>query len=180
MFNLGRMSGYGSKVAGMVVAAIGTVTLLVNNYVHLQLIPGFDAGQHGLLYWWVILMGLYMMAFSKERNDDERVQAVRGFAMRVAFTMSMASMLSIAITAWVAVDMQFDASSLLIIPTFCLLMYHIIFHLGIYFDGVFKYSNHPDIALPKPNKQKGWQYILYFSIIAILLGLMAYKTFIAK
>ena len=180
MFNLGRMSGYGSKIAGIVVAAVGTVTLVVNNFVPLQFIPDFDASQHGFLYWWVVLMGLYMMAFSKEKNDDERVQAVRAFAMRVAFTMAMTSLLSISITAWIAVDMSFDAGNLLIIPTFCLLMYHVVFHLGIYFDGVFKYSNHHDIALPKPSKQKGWQYILYFSIIAILLGLMAYKTFIAK
>ena len=100
--------------------------------------------------------------------------------MRAAFTLAMASTMSIAITAWAVKDMSFKASDLLILPTFCLLMYHVLFHIGIHFDGVFKYSNHPDIALPKPQKEKGFGYILYFVIIAILLGLMAYKTMMVQ
>lgn len=180
MLNMGRMHGYGFKVAGMILAAIATLALIINHFLNLQVVPEFDTEQHTFMYWWLTLFGLYIMAFSKEKHDDERVQAVRAFAMRIAFTLAMASMISIALTAWLAKDMTFNAGNLLIIPTFCLLLYHIVFHLGIYFDGVFRFSNHHDYALPKGKKNKGIQYIVYFLIIAILLGMMAYEAFIAK
>lgn len=176
MIGYGRMHNYKSKVAGLVIAAVGLVLWLVQYYTQFTVIAKFSSRQHNFMFWWITLFGLYLAAFSREKNDDERVKAIRAKSMLVGFNLVIAVLLSLSLASWLTTDLSFDYSSLIIIPTFCIIFYLLFFHVGLYFDNLWDYSDqdeHPFKARKKDKTQL--RYIIFLSIIAILLGLAIYE-----
>lgn len=181
MKGYGRMHNYKWKVSGLVVAGLGLVLWLAHYFTDFVLVEKYNTDQHSFMFWWITLAGLYLTAFSKEKYDDERVKAIRAKSMQAGFTLAMAVLLSVSLTEFLAVDMSFEANAIIIIPTFCLVFYLLLFHVGLYFDNLWDYSD-DDAGIFKNAKgdKKQLNYIIYFVILALLLGLAIFENFAGK
>lgn len=176
MKGYGRMHGYKGKVTGLVITGIAIAAGLIHYYTGFSFSQKIDADKHSMLFWWITLFGLYLAAFSKEKNDDERVKAIRAKSMLVGFNLSMAVLLSISMTAWLATDFVLDAGAIMILPTFCLVFYLLFFHIGLYYDNMWDYSDEDYHMFKMKNTNRNQlSYILYIVLIAILLGLVVFE-----
>ncbi len=179
MIGFGKMHGYKTKVAGLVIAGAGIAFWAINSFAELKLMPKMTAEQQGYMIWWIVLFGLYMAAFSKEKNDDERVKAIRAKSMLVCFNLSMAVLMSMSIVLFIEDNMVFRASDIIIVPTFCIVFYLLMFHVGLYFDNAWDYkedTNHVSLGKGKT----GRLYLVIVLLAALVLGYALYQIQIRR
>jgi hypothetical protein len=81
-------------------------------------------------------LGLYFVAFSKEKVDDDRVKAIRGKALQGGFGVLVAMMISLSFIAIIKPSFLFSgANELSVIALVGLISYLLIFDTGLYFDN---------------------------------------------
>ena len=87
----------------------------------------------------IIALGLGFIAFSKEKQDDERVISIRYAAYRITLSIFSISLISFAsVDVFGQVSVTLDAGVLV-----CLLLalYIVVFHWGLYSDAASFYAN---------------------------------------
>lgn len=172
---MGHLHSYKWKVAGWIIGALGALCLLINYFIPLNLIAEFDAQQHIMLYWWVALYGLYTTTFSRERREDERTPAVRATAMRITLALTLGATLAFAVTSWLAPDVEFAVDNLLIIPTFALVLYQLVFYVGVYFDKGYDYDGNKPFNIFNLPGNPVMKIVLIITLLALLIGYLANK-----
>ncbi len=150
------MNDYRTKVAGRIVTAAGVVLTIAQKITSFTILPKLSVEKHYYLCIWTVVLGLYMMAFSKEKFEDERVKKIRAGAVQIVILMMSAVLLSLSLVGILHDDLQFDGSSLLFLIGFYMLAYNIIFNIGLRFDNLWNY-NTEDVTIKdnfKKNKLK--------------------------
>lgn len=171
----GRMHSYKMKLFGTAMAVASALLLAFHYFITpLSLVNSMNEDQHGFLFWWFTLYGLFIMAFSREKHEDERTVAVRAKSMRMALMIALGTPLAISVVTWIEEQYTFGGGDLIIVPTFCLVLYHVLFNIGLHFDHLWDYGE--DNVPATKVKKTSWHYLIYISLIAILLGLMVYET----
>ncbi len=160
------MYDYRGKIAGGVIAVAAAIATLVQKLTHITVFKKLDQEQHYFLGILFVVVGLYTMAFSREKNDDERVKQVRARSLQIAFMFYSGIMIALAFNGIIFRDLVFDGSSLLFVSAFGIAFYLIIFHIGIYFDSVWDYGEEPGIL---NNIKKNKWYVLLTIIGGITL-----------
>lgn len=173
------MYDYRGKVSGMVIAALGTIALLIQKYTHFTVLAGLNSDQHFNVLLWVTLFGLFLMMFSYEKHEDERVKQIRAKAVMIVFGIMTGAILAFALTISIIPfidpgDLQPAAADegvwlgrlLMFYPAVGIVLYLLIFHVGIYYDKVWDYSDNISVL---ENIRKNKWHIIIIAIISIIV-----------
>ncbi len=92
------LHSYQMKIVGAALSVVAIILILAVSFIDgLVLVPKFAKVQLELLLW-INAMGLNFIAFSKERNEDERISLVRDRTFRSTLGMLLAMMFAASIT----------------------------------------------------------------------------------
>jgi nitrate reductase gamma subunit len=171
---LAPMSSYQGKIAGLIITPIALILLLVVK-LHgpfLFLSKPAPAQQFNLLFA-VVVLGMHMIAFSKEKNDDERVRAIRAKSLQMAFMVLMTSLIAIGLTSAMSTEEVTGDSNLLCpMAAFGLGVYLVVFHIGLYFDPAWAYNDDTVVTNIKKNKT----FFVFYAIAGVILLILAFLT----
>jgi hypothetical protein len=119
------------------------------------------------------IIGLFLIVFSKEKIDDERVKKIRLKSLQFGFGMILSLIISLIFVSIIHPAFSFDGThDLSLISLICLIAYLIFFNAGIYFDLKEIYID--DTVLTNINKNRVFFifYTLGLLLIVILLILI--------
>ena len=165
------MSSYQTKIGGLIVTAVALVLLLiVKLHGPLLFLPKPAPDKQFTVLFVAVIFGMYMIAFSKEKNDDERVHVIRAKALQMAFMILTGSLIAVAMTAATGKDDATPISELLgSLAAFGLGTYLVVFHIGLYFDPAWAYND--DTVIPNIKKNKTF-FIIYTIGVALFFALI--------
>jgi len=166
------MSSYQTKIGGLILTAAALVLLLiVKLHGPLQFLSVPAPDKQFNMFFAATVFGMYMIAFSKEKNDDERVHIIRAKASQMSLMILTGSMIAMTLTAVTAKDSPMPADSLFLgsLVAFGLGIYLVVFHIGLYFDPAWAYND--DTVIPNIKKNKLF-FILYTIGVAIFFALV--------
>jgi len=168
-FTLYPMSSYQGKLAGLAIIALALIMLLVVKFFGpLSFIPKLDRDRQLILFFVFTVLGMYQVVFSKEKNEDERVQRIRAKCFQSAFMIFAGTLIAILLTSVTSHEaMTFSAVQLCTFVAFGLSLYLLLFHIGLYFDPAWNYND--DTVLVNIRKNKTF-FIIYFIAIATILA----------
>lgn len=171
MKGYGKMYSYNYKLVGIIIAGIGLLLWLVHHIVKFEIIKKFDYAQHSFLFWLIVIVGLFTAAFSLEKNDDERVKAVRAKSMMVSFSLTMTTLLAASYAFFIS-NSELDASALIIIPSFSIIFYHLYFNIGVYNDKLWDFGDGTWAPFSKKANWKEKLFIIIVVITALVTGFL--------
>jgi hypothetical protein len=153
MKGMNIMYGYQGKIFGMILAGVGLLTLVVQKLTGFTVMAKYDSAQHFNILLVITIMGMFTMMFSKEKMEDERVQAVRTKSLLYAFMLTAGVPIAYAMTLSLQPESMIDAQVtttadvleearlLMFYPALGMVLYLIMFHVGLYFDSVWDYED---------------------------------------
>lgn len=143
-----------------VMALILLVTLHLLNY-------QYEEGWHDRIFiinHFIIVFGLYMIMFSKEIYDDERVQRIRYNLLKGNYTFTLCGIMAyLAVTTLDRVE--FSIFIVLYIIEIVLIVYQLLFRYCL--------AMNPDWIFKEPTRNKFAVFYLFFSLV-FLLGWIVY------
>jgi hypothetical protein len=158
MRGIQMMYGYKGKVAGMIIAGIGLILLIVQKLTHFIVFAKLNSDQHFNALLWFTMLGLFTIMFSKEKIEDERVQYLRTKSLMYAFCLMIAATMAFALTVTLmptqdpemakgvtlsADDIIQAGRMMMFYPAVALVIYLVMFHIGLYFDDAWDYEDRP-------------------------------------
>ncbi len=167
------MSSYKNKVYGLVITLVALVALLAISHGPLPFIQA-SADEQFNLFFAVVTFGLYMIAWSKEKNDDERVQKIRAKAMQVGLGVMITSILAFIFCIDVLAIKKHEVTTLggtelALMLDFGLGTYLTVFYIGLFFDPAWVYNDDTVMVNIKKNKQF---FVVYFLAVVVLFVLI--------
>ena len=149
------MYNHKGKTYGMIVAGLGIIALLVQRLTQFTVIAQLNSGQHYNVLLWITLAGLFTMAYSHEKVEDERVKQIRAKALAIAFMMETGTIMAFGFAMSIAAQKAaldkevLDVAAyveggrlIMFFPAVAISLHLIIFHIGLYFDQHWDYSDH--------------------------------------
>lgn len=165
------LQNYKTKIAGVILTTVSILLLIFEKTTRLVFTATFSIQQVIQALILLITLGLFFVAFSKEKIDDDRVRAVRDKALQGAFVVLLALIICLNFISIIRPAFRFGGvHDLSIIALFGLVVYLLIFNMGLFFDTNRIYNNDTVVANMKKNKIF---FIVYFS------GLILIAFFIA-
>lgn len=155
MKGMNIMYGYKWKVIGMIMTTVFTIALTVQKLTDFTIVNKLNSAQHFNFLLWLAIFGLVLIAFSKEKNEDERVHSIRTKSFMFAFLMILGSTLAFGLTVTI-MPLQSDMAQgvtlspddiieagrwLMFYPAVGLVLHLVMFHVGVYFDQNWDYEN---------------------------------------
>lgn len=134
------MYSYKGKIGGAIIAAIGLIGIISQALHPWALSLKIDADKTMALLRWITLAGLLTVGFSKEKYDDDRAVAIRLKALQIAVTLQQAVILGMALTFSLHPE-PLEADILFALSGIGIIMYLLLFHLGLYFDILWDYDD---------------------------------------
>lgn len=179
MKGLNLMYIYKAKIAGIIVSAIGLLGMIGERLSPFVLYGKMSPEQHYSVFLWLTLGGLFVIAYCKEKEDDERAQQIRLKAFQLSFMVTMGAMLAMALTMSLAspVDLVMDGTILFLFAGLAILGYLLTFYTGLYFDRFWDFENKERSAWERikdiPKNIGGiLVYLLVFTIAIVLIMLI--------
>jgi hypothetical protein len=163
------MYGYQGKIAGIVISAVGLLLIISEKLHPWSILPTYTPDQQHSLFRWIALLGLLTIAYSKEKDEDDRAAAIRLKALQIAFLLQQAVMLAFALTMSTANE-SIDTSILFILAAMGTVMHLLLFHVGLYFDDLWDFDDRSRLPNPLKNLSKNkWSLLVYLLLAGILL-----------
>lgn len=166
-FSPSPLHGYSFKLVASIISLAGFVLfawLKISGQPFSFIDLDFAGQEQGSLCF--LALGLFLMAFSKEKVDDERVQLIRAAAMRLGFQI-LGSILLI----WNFINIQkgiFEVPYTLELLTVSLLIYLLYFHGSLYFNLDVSGANN-SVAENVRIKPKFYLIFIAVQVIALVL-----------
>ena len=182
------MYDYRGKVAGMIIAGVGLPALVIQKLTHFTVSPRLSDAQHFNLLLWITLLGLFTMMFSYEKYEDERIKLIRAKAFMIVFALMTGSILAFAFTVTLqpsspkfedilltSDDVIMAGRMMMFYPAVAIVIYLILFHIGVYFDQAWDYKD--NVGFIENLKRNKWR-ILLMNIVGILIISLIYFLFV--
>jgi len=164
------MYDYRGKLAGIGISAVGFMLVLAEKLHPFSLKPGWTPEQHYGFFVWVALLGLFLMVFSKEKAEDERAKLVRLKAFQISFMVTISTLMAFSLmTSVTGEPIGMDASFMNIVPATALILYLLVFHVGLHFDQVWEYEDRGLFDNWRHIGRNKWGILAYLVICAILM-----------
>lgn len=175
MKGLALMYSYKGKIWGSIISALGLAGMLIERLHPVILNPKWNAMQHYYMCMWIFLMGLAVIAYSKEKYDDERAKLVRLKAFQLTFLLLLSPLMAMGLIGAIhPKDMQMEGGDLFFFPSFALIFYLLVFNVGIYMDSVWDYEDRtPSWQHFKNLPKNGLGLLVYLLVGAITLVLLS-------
>jgi branched-subunit amino acid transport protein AzlD len=163
------------KVWGVIISAIGLIAMVTERLMPFVIFKKFTAAQHYSIFEWIMLLGLIGIMYCKEKYDDERARAIRLRAFQISFAMMQAVLLGMALTGSISLKAgeEFEPSILFVFSAMGIILYLLVFYVGLYFDFLWEYEDKEagweNIKNMGKNK---WGILAYLAITIVLLALL--------
>lgn len=119
------------------------------------------------------IIGLFIIAFSQEKVDDDRVKIIRGKALQVGFGILLAILFGLVLISIFNTSFSLnEANDLSLIAIIVLIIYLLLFNIGLYYDSKWIYNNETVVSNIYKNKILFIGYILGLASIIVLLMLI--------
>ena len=177
------MQGYYGKIIGIVISTISILLLVLTNvFENFKLFNLLTNSELFQFSFWFVLFGFYLIAFSKEKVDSERVRKIRSKSLQIAFGLLISLILSTSLLGILAnTSVVLDREPFLInlgieLPfyaAFGLLVYLISFHIGLYFDPNWIYEKQSDTVVSNLKNNK-----MFFIVYTLIMASLVFISFI--
>ena len=151
------------RMFGLLISILAIILLVTLHALNYQ----YEEGWHDRIFiinHFIIVFGLYMIMFSKEIHDDERVQRIRYSLLKVNYTLTICGILGyISVTTLDRVE--FSIYSVFYIIEVVLIVYHLLFRYCL--------ATNPNWIFKESTRNKFAVYYLFFSLL-FLIGWIIY------
>jgi hypothetical protein len=171
-FTLFPQQSYKAKIAGIILSATALILMILENISPFIIIKSLNVAQHLQLSLLLTLFGLFIIAFSKEKIDDDRVKVIRGKVFQFGFGIVISLLIALSFVGIVNSNVILSLSTdLPLIILIGLSLYLLLFNIGLYFDPLWIRSNQTVVVNIRRNK------IFFIVYIIILLLVVGYLLF---
>jgi len=151
------------KIPGLFISIVAIILLVILHLLNFQ----YEEGWHDRIFiinHFIIVFGLYLIMFSKETHDDERVQRIRYNLMKGNYTFTLCGIMAyLAVTTLDRVD--FSIFIVLYIIEIVLIVYQLLFRYCL--------AKNPNWIFKEPTRSKFAVFYMFFSLV-FLLGWIIY------
>jgi len=169
------------KKPSIIIAGIGFGLAIAEAITEATIIPKLSAGFHILICLCIAFTALMTLALCKEKEEDERVKAIRAKAMMKGFvftcSVTIAFSINIALFPFIApeafegltfarADYAYMGMLFMAFPAFAVVSYLVLFNYGLRNDEGWDYN---DEMTPVESFRKNKKYTLIINIIMLLL-----------
>ena len=169
------MYDYTWKKWGLVVSALGLLGMIMERLERVIIVTKFSVPQHYALFELIMLFGLLIVIFCKEKEEDDRARAIRSKSFQFSFTLVISALLVFAFITSVDTHTPLLSADLFYLVAIGIVFYLLFFNVGLYFDFLWDYEDKGVWEnLKNVNKNK-WSLLIYLiscAIIFILLNLL--------
>ena len=166
-FTLVPLSSYKTKIGGLVLALAALVlNIILNINGDINILGEFDSARLSDISSLLILIGLFMVAFSKEKIDDERIKELRARAFRFAFMMMNSVIISYSLVTSLKTNSLKGTLDITYFAWLGLLCYLGFFYLTKYFDPMGIYND--EAALTNIRRHKKF-FLIWAGVLVLLL-----------
>lgn len=170
-----NLASHKTKIAGLITLSAGLVLTIVQKLHPFIIVPKYNADKHLAISIWVVVVGMYLTAFSKEKFEDERVRMIRARSLQMVMMLMSATFIAFSLTAITQDIGDMDVLTILLFPAMYLALYLAIFHVGIYFDNLWDYDEKQTSLWENYKKNK--KPILIFKLLAFAIIFLIYLLF---
>jgi len=181
-YTLMPMYGYRIKPVGIFLSLVAVTLLFFTERIcQLPLLQGYTQRDCGILLMCLNGIALYFIAFSKERNEDERIAIIRDKTFRLSFSVIFSALIVVPITQMIF--MKGYTGDKLITISSAYLMFMLLINLGLITQIIvfyFRILTNSDTAsfdftVLENIKNNKKIYLLYFALY--LAGIIALLIF---
>ncbi len=172
MRGLNSLGSYKNKIAGLVILSAGLLTAIIWKIHPFTIIPKYDSDKHLSVLLWVIVLGMYLTAFSQEKYEDERVKMIRARSLQTSMMLMTGTIIAFSLTAITQNIGDLDVTLLLMMPAVYLGIYLAIFHVGLYYDNLWDYEE-KKLSF-RENWRKNRKPLLIFKLISFAVLILVY------
>lgn len=178
------MYSYKWKIISAWIAAVSFILLVIQKLTSFTVLPKFNAHQHFNILAWFTIFGLFGMMFSHEKHEDERVKQIRAKSVMYVFMLMFGATLAFGLTLSLATatevepvtitveDMVEFSRILMYYPACAVIMYHIIFNMGLYYDDEWDYEDNTNVI---DNIKNHWPRILLRIAVSLVVIWLIFK-----
>ena len=160
------------KKLGALIAILSLGAMLAERFHGFIIFKKLDRQQHLGVFEWFMFFGLILIAFSREKFDDDRAKAIRLKALQLGFMMQQAVTLGMAFTGTLHKELKIEASDLFSFAGIGIILYLLVFHAGLYFDSFWEYEDKGMWYNFKNMGKNKWGYLAYFVISTVAIVLL--------
>ena len=146
------------KIYGLVISIVAIILLVTIHLLNYQ----YEEGWHNRIFiinHFIIVFGLYLIMFSKEIHDDERIQRIRYNLMKGSYTFTLCGIM--AYMALSTLDrVEFSIFVVLYIIEIVLVVYQLLFRYCL--------ARNPDWIFKEPTRNKFAVFYMFFSLVFLL------------
>lgn len=165
------MYDYRGKVAGMIIGAVGALLVIIQKLAPFNVFRSLEMEQHYYLSLLLTISGLFLIAFSMEKHEDERVKKIRAGAMLLVTGLLIGLLLALSFTGIVIGDFDLAPELLMGIAGFYLVFYLVVFHTGLYTDILWQYDA-DEIPIGENIRRNWWVNLVVVIVMAGILLLI--------
>lgn len=171
-YTYGPMHSFKTKIIGIAIAILALLVNIISYYIYdLSKQFNLDKLTFEELAWWAFGFGLFIMVFSKEKKEDERVQLIRYKSLRLAFMLLTVQVFMNGFGLSYGIISEIDSIVLLLNFNGVLIIYLVVFYKSYWFDSDFIYNDDTVGENMKKNKSS------YIFLGILLTGLILATIF---
>lgn len=163
MARITSLAGPKFKILGLSISVVAIILLVTLHLLNYQ----YEEGWYDRIFvinHFIIVFGLYMIMFSKEIHDDERVQRIRYNLLKGNYTFTLCGIM--AYLALTTLDrVEFSIFIVLYIIEIIMIFYQLLFRYCL--------AKNPSWIFKEPTRRKFGVFYLFFSLV-FLLGWIVY------
>jgi hypothetical protein len=157
------LSDHKFRIFGLIIFIVATILLVTLHILNFQ----YEEGWYDRIFiinHFILVFGLYMIMFSKEVHDDERVQRIRYGLLKVAYTLTLSGILCY-MSLTILDNVEFSIYVVFYIIEGVLIIYQLLFRYCL--------AGNPDWIFKETTRSKFAGYYLFFSLL-FLIGWVIY------
>lgn len=173
MKGLTTMYDHKWKKWGIVLSAVSLAAMVAERLTGFIIFTKYNSTQHYIIFDWAMLLGFVLIMCSKEKYDDDRTKAIRLKSYQAAFNFIVAAGLAIALTTKLArKETMIEPEIMFLVITGGIILYLLMFHVGVYFDFVWDYEDKSLFTNLKNVSKNAWGMLAYFICAAITIAIL--------
>ncbi len=172
----GAMAMYDHKWKkwAVIVSVVAMVAMVSEKFLGFILFKKLTASQHYVLFEWLMLAAMATVIYCKEEFDDDRAKMIRLKSLQIAFLSVVAVLLSVGLTGSTIGKFELDPQIFLTFAAFGIVIYLLVFHIGLYFDFLWDYNDTGVIDNFKNIGKNVWSILAYLLISAVTLAVVTF------
>lgn len=129
------------KLLGLALAFISLSLLITEKITEIKFVNSLSLQQHMQFIFLVMIISLFLVAFTKEKLDDDRVKIVRNKSFQLAFGFILSIIIAFSLVSTIHPELSTSGQNdLNLIALIGLIFYLIAFNIGLYSDPNWIYN----------------------------------------